>query len=148
MSINKVILLGRVGRDVEVRDINGTKCATFTLATSEKYKDRNGEVKELTEWHNIVAWRQTADICEKYVKKGDQLFVEGRIKSRTWETDRGEKRYATDIIADKVELLSMPQATQSQPTQPVKQTSAPQARVQSTPIVDDLPPDDSGLVFI
>lgn len=147
MSINKVILLGRVGKDVEVRDINGTKCATFTLATSEKYKDRNGEVKELTEWHNIVAWRQTADICEKYVKKGDQLFVEGRIKYRSWETDRGEKRYATDIFADKVELLGKPQATQSQPTQPVKQTPAPQARVQTTPIVDDLPPDDSGLPF-
>ena len=68
MSVNRVILLGRIGKDVEVRDINGTKCATFTLATSEKYKDRNGEVKELTERHNIVAWRQTADICEKYVK--------------------------------------------------------------------------------
>ena len=153
MSVNRVFLLGRVGKDVEVRDINGTKCATFTLATSEKYKDRNGEVKELTEWHNIVAWRQTADICEKYVKKGDQLFVEGRIKSRTWETERGEKRYATDIVADKVELLGKPQATQSQPTQsqptqPVQQTSAPQPRAyQSTSIVDDLPPDDSGLPF-
>lgn len=147
MSINSVTLLGRVGKDVEVRDVNGTKCASFTLATSEKYKDRNGEVKELTEWHNIVAWRATADICEKFVRKGDQLCVIGRIKYRSWETDRGEKRYATDIFADKVELLSKPQATQSQPTQPVKQTSAPQARVQSTPIVDDLPPDDSGLPF-
>lgn len=147
MSICKVILLGRVGKDVEVRDINGTKCATFTLATSEKYKDRNGEVKELTEWHNIVAWRQTADICEKFVKKGDQLFVEGRIKSRTWETDRGEKRYATDIIADKVELLSKPQATQSQPTQPVQQTSAPQARVQSTPMPPAGDPQDDDMPF-
>lgn len=147
MSINSVTLLGRVGKDVEVKDINGTKCASFTLATSEKYKDRNGEVKELTEWHNIVAWRATADICERFVRKGDQVCVMGRIKYRSWETDRGEKRYATDIFADKVELLSKPQATQGQPTQPVKQTPAPQARVQSTPIIDDLPPDDSGLPF-
>ena len=147
MSINSVTLLGRVGKDVEVRDVNGTKCASFTLATSEKYKDRNGEVKELTEWHNIVAWRATADICEKFVRKGDQVCVMGRIKYRSWETDRGEKRYATDIFADKVELLSKPQATQGQPTQPVKQTSAPQARVLTTPIIDDLPPDDSGLPF-
>ena len=147
MSVNRVFLLGRVGKDVEVRDINGTKCASFTLATSEKYKDRNGEVKELTEWHNIVAWRATADICEKFVRKGDQVCVMGRIKYRSWETDRGEKRYATDIFADKVELLSKPQATQGQPTQPVKQTSAPQARVLTTPIIDDLPPDDSGLPF-
>ena len=127
--------------------VGDKKVATINLATSEKYKDRNGEVKELTEWHNIVAWRATADICEKFVRKGDQVCVMGRIKYRSWETDRGEKRYATDIFADKVELLSKPQATQGQPTQPVKQTSAPQARVLTTPIIDDLPPDDSGLPF-
>lgn len=143
MSICKVILLGRVGKDVEVRDINGTKCATFTLATSEKYKDRNGEVKELTEWHNIVAWRQTADICEKYVKKGDQLFVEGRIKSRTWETDRGEKRYATDIVVDKIELLSKPSAPQSQSAP----APAPQPRVQSVPLPQAGAPEDGDLPF-
>ena len=143
MSVNKVILLGRVGKDVEVRDINGTKCATFTLATSEKYKDRNGEVKELTEWHNIVAWRQTADICEKYVKKGDQLFVEGRIKSRTWETDRGEKRYATDIVVDKIELLSKPSAPQSQSAP--RPAPAPQQIVQSAPLSPAGEPEDGDL---
>lgn len=137
MSVNRVVLLGRIGKDVEVRDINGTKCATFTLATSEKYKDRNGEVKELTEWHNIVAWRQTAEICEKYVKKGDQLFVEGRIKSRTWETDRGEKRYATDIVADKIELLSKPQSA----------SAAPQPRVQSVPLPPAGDPEDGDMPF-
>ena len=145
MSINSVTLLGRVGKDVEVRDVNGTKCASFTLATSEKYKDRNGEVKELTEWHNIVAWRATADICEKFVRKGDQVCVQGRIKYRSWETDRGEKRYATDIFADKVELLGKPQATQSQPT-PAPAPRPAQHKVQSVPLPpagesegDDLP---------
>ena len=141
MSVNRVILLGRIGKDVEVRDINGTKCATFTLATSEKYKDRNGEVKELTEWHNIVAWRQSADICEKYVKKGDQLFVEGRIKSRTWETDRGEKRYVTDIVVDKIELLSKPSAPQGQSAP----ASTPQPRVQSVPLPQAGAPEDGDL---
>ena len=99
MSFNKVILIGNVGKDTEVRHLEtGAAVASFTLATTERYKNRNGELQDQTEWHNIVVWRQTADICEKYVKKGDQLFVEGRIKSRTWETDRGEKRYATDMM--------------------------------------------------
>ena len=146
MSICKVILLGRVGKDVEVRDINGTKCATFTLATSEKYKDRNGEVKELTEWHNIVAWRQTADICEKYVKKGDQLFVEGRIKYRSWETDRGEKRYATDIFADKVELLGS-KKEESAPVPVATPAPAPQPRVQSVPLPSAGEPEGDDLPF-
>ena len=143
MSINKVILLGRVGRNPEIKDVNGAKVAQFSLATSEKYKDRNGEVKELTEWHNIVAWRQSADICEKYVKKGDQLFVEGRIKSRTWETDRGEKRYVTDIVVDKIELLSKPSAPQSQSAP----ASAPQPRVQSVPLPQAGAPEDGDMPF-
>lgn len=146
MSINSVTMLGRVGKDVEVKDINGAKCATFTLATSEKYKDRNGEVKELTEWHNIVAWRATADICEKFVHKGDQVCVMGRIKYRSWETDRGEKRYATDIHADKVELLSKPQATQSQPT-PSPAPHTAQQRVQSVHIPPAGEPQDDDMPF-
>ena len=106
MSINKVILLGRVGRNPEIKDVNGAKVAQFSLATSEKYKDRNGVTQEKTEWHNIVTWRNTADICEKYVHSGDQICVEGKIQYRQWETDKGEKRYSTDIVADRIELLS------------------------------------------
>ena len=104
--MNTVILIGRVGRNPEIKDINGVKCATFSLATSERYKDRNGNAQEVTEWHNIVTWRATADIAERFVKSGDQLCVEGKIKYRTWETDRGGKRYATDIVADRIQLLS------------------------------------------
>ena len=140
MSVNSVTLLGRVGKDVEVKDINGTKCATFTLATSEKYKDRNGETKELTEWHNIVSWRQTADICEKYVRKGDQVCVLGKIKYRSWETDRGEKRYSTDIIADRVELLGKKDNLSA--PKPV-----PQQRAQSTPLPPAGEPEDDDLPF-
>ena len=88
MSVNKVILVGNVGRDPEVRYLDGgqqgqqTKVATFTLATSERYKDRNGELRENTEWHNIVAWRQPADVCEKFVKKGTQLYIEGKLRTQ------------------------------------------------------------------
>lgn len=142
MSVNRAILLGRVGKDVEVKEVGGVKCAAFTIATSERYKDKNGEVKENTEWHNIVAWRTTADICERFVRKGDQVYVEGKIKYRTWESN-GEKRYATDIVADKVELLAKREANAG-----AQHEAAPAApRVSSTPIVDDLPPDDDGQPF-
>lgn len=141
MSVNKIFLLGRVGKDVEVKEVGGVKCAAFTIATSERFKDKNGEVKENTEWHNIVAWRVTADICERFIHKGDQVYVEGKIKYRTWESN-GEKRYATDIVADKVESL-----TKREGSSEVQQTAAPSAPRVTTPIVDDLPPDDSGLPF-
>lgn len=103
--MNTVILIGRVGRNPQIKDINGAKCATFSLATSERYKDRNGNAQELTEWHNIVCWRATADIAERFVKSGDQLCVEGKIKYRQWETEKGENRYSTDIVADRIHLL-------------------------------------------
>ena len=108
--MNKVILIGRVGKTPEIKEINGVKCAIFSLATSERYKDRNGNAQEVTEWHNIVVWRATAEYCEKYVSVGDTLCIEGKIKYRTWETDRGEKRYATDIVADHLQTLGRKQA--------------------------------------
>ena len=103
--MNKVVLIGRTGRNPEVKDINGVKCATVSLATSERYKDRNGNAQEVTEWHNIVCWRAAADICERFVRSGELLCIEGKIKYRSWETDRGEKRYATDIVAEHIHLL-------------------------------------------
>lgn len=118
MSINKAILLGRVGKDPEIKDINGVKCAMFTLATGERYKDRDGNDKEDTQWHSIVAWRQAADIVERFVKKGDPLFIEGRIKYRSWENDKGEKRYATDVFADRVELLGKRESSGKPSPQP------------------------------
>lgn len=109
MSLNKVILIGNAGKDPEVRYLDGqsgsAKVAQFTLATTEKYKDKNGETKENTEWHNIVAWRALADVIEKYVRKGTQLYIEGRIRTRSWQTQTGEKRYTTEIMADNLQLL-------------------------------------------
>lgn len=143
MSVNKVILLGRVGKPVEVRDTDKGKVATFTLATSESYKDRDGNKKENTEWHNIVAWKATAEIAEKFVQKGSQVFLEGKIRTRSWDKD-GEKRYITEIIAEKIELLGSKTSQDVQESQPKR--FDPHA-VKSTPIVDDLPPDDDGLPF-
>ena len=109
MSLNKAMLIGNVGKDPEVRYLDGSngqaKVATFTLATTERYRDRNGETRENTEWHNIVAWRNTADVVEKYVKKGTQVYIEGRIRTRSWDDQTGNKRYTTEIMADTLQLL-------------------------------------------
>ena len=111
MSLNKVMLIGNVGRDPEVRYLEGgsaqggSKVATFTLATTERYRDRNGEMRENTEWHNIVAWRNSADIAEKYVKKGTQLYIEGKLRTRSWTDQAGVKKYTTEINVDTLQLL-------------------------------------------
>ena len=108
MSLNKVMLIGNVGKDPEVRYLESSgnaKVATFTIATTERYKDRNGETRENTEWHNIVAWRNTADVVERFVKKGTQVYIEGRIRTRSWDDQSGNKRYTTEIMADNLQLL-------------------------------------------
>lgn len=123
MSVNKVILIGNVGRDPEVRYLdNGVAVATLTLATSERgYTLQNGtQVPERTEWHNIVLWRGLAEVAEKYVRKGDKLYVEGKIRTRSYDDQNGVKRYVVEIFADNMEMLSAPrqagaQASQSQP---------------------------------
>lgn len=105
-GVNKVILVGRLGADPEVRTLeNGTKVSSIRLATSERYKDRNGNQQESTEWHNVVLWRGLADITEKYLKKGDQVYIEGRIKTRKWTDKDGNDRYSTDIVANEMTML-------------------------------------------
>lgn len=105
-GVNKVILVGNLGRDPELSYLpSGQSVAKFSLATSRSYKDKNGEMKTDTEWHNIVAWGRTGEICAQYLKKGSQAFVEGRIQSRTWEGRDGQKRTSVDIVAENVVLL-------------------------------------------
>src|SRR6187431_2468372 len=106
-GVNKVILVGRLGKDPEVRSLeNGATVANFTLATSETYKDKTtGEKKEITDWHNIVLWRGLAEIAQKYVHKGDMLYIEGKMRTRSWEKD-GVTRYTTEVIGDNMNLLS------------------------------------------
>lgn len=106
MSVNKAILVGNVGNDPEVRYLEGgTAVARFSLATSETYKNRQGEKVTQTEWHNIVAWRGLAELAEKYITKGRQLFVEGRITNRSWDDKDGNKRYTTEIVATAIQML-------------------------------------------
>lgn len=105
-GVNKVILVGRLGADPEVRTLeSGTKVASIRVATSERYKDRNGNQQESTEWHNVVLWRGLADVTEKYLKKGDQVYVEGKIKTRKWTDKDGNDRYSTDVVADEMTML-------------------------------------------
>ncbi len=104
--LNKVMLIGNVGKDPEVRHLeSGVSVTTLTLATTERYKDRNGEMKEQTEWHNVVLWRGLADIAERFVRKGSQIYIEGKIRSRSWEDQSGQKKYTTEIVADAMQLL-------------------------------------------
>lgn len=105
-GVNKVILVGRLGKEPEVRTLdNGAKVASFPLATSESYNDKNtGERKEITEWHNIVMWRGLAELAEKYLEKGREVYIEGRLQTRTYEQDSVTK-YRTEIIANQMQFL-------------------------------------------
>ena len=112
MSLNKVMLIGNVGRDPEVRYLEGnsgvqnaTKVASFTLATTERYRDRSGELRENTEWHNIVAWRNSADLAEKFIRKGTQVYIEGKLRTRSWTDQQGVKKFTTAVGVDKTQWL-------------------------------------------
>ncbi|PTN09878.1 single-stranded DNA-binding protein [Mangrovibacterium marinum] len=121
MSVNKVILIGNVGQDPEVKHLDkDVTVARFPLATSESYTAKNGEKVTATEWHNIVVWRGLAKVVEQYVHKGDKLYLEGRIRTRSWDDKDGNKRYTTEINVDNMEMLTPKgQSTGAQ------QTSAP-----------------------
>ena len=175
MSLNKVMLIGNVGKDPEIRYLDGnnpnqgaTKVAQFTLATTERYRDRNGELRENTEWHNIVAWRNSADVAEKFIRKGTQLYIEGKLRTRSWTDQTGNKRFTTEVAVDNLQLLgkrtdnpgaSEPgrpstssgtgfqpqQPVYQQPQQPVYQQPAPQQPAPQQPIdlsIGDNPTDD------
>ena len=105
-SLNKAILIGNLGADPELREMpDGTKMAKFSIATTETYKNREGEKVSNTEWHNIVLWRGLANVAEQYLRKGDSVLIEGKIKNRSWEDDNGVKKYATDIQGDNMTML-------------------------------------------
>ena len=105
-GINKVILVGHLGKDPEVRYLEGgSVVANFTLATSESYKDKSGKRVDQTEWHNIVVWRGLAEVAEKYLKKGMQIYLEGKIRSRSWDDKDGNKKYTTEILGDSFTML-------------------------------------------
>jgi single-strand DNA-binding protein len=142
-GVNKVILVGRLGKDPEVRNLeNGVTVVNFSMATSEAYKDKTtGDRKEVTEWHNIVLWRGLADVAAKYLHKGDMVYIEGKLKTKSWEKE-GVTRYTTEIIGDNMTMLSSKSAgaggdyakSTSSPD-----TSAPAPRPTADHTSDDLP---------
>ena len=139
MSVNKVILIGNVGKDPDVRYLdNGVAVATFSLATTERgYTLQNGtQVPDRTEWHNIVLWRVLAQTAEKYVHKGDKLYIEGKIRSRSYDDQNGIKRSIVEIFADNMEMLT-PRGTAQPQQQPMQQQSVQQPVVENPS--DDLP---------
>jgi single-strand DNA-binding protein len=145
-GVNKVILVGRLGKDPEVRALeSGATVARFTMATSEAYKDKTtGERKEITEWHNIVLWRGLADIAGKYLHKGDQVYIEGKLRTRSWEKE-GVTRYTTEIVGDGLTLLGSRSGGGSAGNQEYSsKTNGPAAESLNQPLRDnpDTPSDD------
>ena len=147
MSVNKVILIGNVGKDPEIRHLDSNvSVASFSLATSEVYNNKAGEKVTQTEWHNIVCWRNLANLAEKFIRKGSQVYIEGRIRSRTYDASDGSKKTAYEIYADEVRLLDRKASSNSTPPDPTAevkriaqepQPSAGYTEQEGTP--DDLP---------
>lgn len=154
--VNKVILIGNVGMDPEVRAMEGgVKVARIRLATTERYRDRqSNENKEHTEWHTITLWRGLADVVDNYVRKGSQIYVEGRLRTREWTDQQGNKRYTTEILADTMNLLGRraeggqvsdnigTYTAQPRPAAPASQPAQPQYQQPAAPAVPQEDPDD------
>ena len=118
--VNKVIIVGNLGHDPQLRQMeNGTEIATFSVATSEKWKDKNGEKQSKTEWHKIVAFGKVAEIIGKYLGKGSKVYIEGKLQTRSWEDDAGQKKYTTEIVMNgfdsKLEMLGENKKAETSP---------------------------------
>ena len=139
-SLNKVLLIGNLGKDPEVRHLeNGRAVANFSLATSETYKNKQGERVTNTEWHNIVLWSPIAEIAEKFLKKGNQVYIEGKLTSRSWDDQDGNKRYTTEVVGNNLTLLGTKSDGESGGSSNMSQSS--ESEVTSIPQddSDDLP---------
>ncbi|HKZ22161.1 MAG TPA: single-stranded DNA-binding protein [candidate division Zixibacteria bacterium] len=124
-GINKVILIGNLGKDPELRYTpNSQAVATFSLATNRKWKDKGGQPQEQTEWHNVVAWGKQAEICKEYLKKGSSVFIEGRIQYRTYDDKDGNKKYITEIVARSVQMLGRKGEAKEEPVSQDLESSA------------------------
>lgn len=138
-GINKVILVGNLGKDPEIRSLeSGRKVANFSLATTESYKDKNGERVDQTEWHNIVFWGPIAEVIEKYLKKGSQIYVEGKIRTRSYEDKEGVKKYITEILGEKMTMLGGGSRSESSATNG-KSVAQPVGQTFESDSEDDLP---------
>ena len=135
-GVNKVILIGNLGKDPEVRYLDsGVVVANFSLATTENYKNKEGERVSLTEWHNIVLWRGLAEVAEKWLKKGSSVYIEGKIRNRKWEDKEGNTRYTTEILADNMTMLGKKEDSSAEKTE----TTPEQECIPQEEKGDDLP---------
>lgn len=140
MSVNKVILIGNLGKDPEVRFTpNGRAVARFPIATSEFWNDAEGNRQERTEWHNIIVWGKQGETCAQYLAKGRQVYVEGSIRSRSYDDKSGTKRYVTEIIAQRVRFLGGGGGTRVAPEAESEPAAEPAAGGQTPPFDDDIP---------
>ncbi|RMH61669.1 MAG: single-stranded DNA-binding protein [Calditrichaeota bacterium] len=144
-TVNKVILLGRLGKDPEMRYApSGMAIATFSLATNHRQKNKDGEWEEKTEWHNILAFNKTAEVAGEYLRKGKLVFVEGRLQTSSWEDDKGQKRYRTEIVVNDLQMVGSrgdeqggaPQASRPSQSKPAEEAPAAADNAQDE---DDLP---------
>lgn len=139
-SLNKVTLIGRLGKDPEIQRFDeNMMVAKFSIATSESYKDKTGNLIENTEWHNIVIWRKLAEIAEKFLKKGSMVYLEGKLRSRSWDDKDGTKRYTTEIVADNFIMLDKKSDSYNNNVVSSDATPAKTNEKTSTESVDDLP---------
>jgi single-strand DNA-binding protein len=137
MSVNKVILLGRLGQDPELKYTpGGSPVCNFSLATTESWTDKAGQKQEKTEWHKIVVWGKLAELCNQYLAKGRQAFLEGRLQTRAWDDKDGNKRYTTEILASTVQFIGGPSATTNNNTS-VDSTYSQPAPAQDYQIASD-----------
>jgi len=147
MSLNKVMVIGRLGQDPELKYTpGGAAVCNFSVATSENWTDKSGQKQERTEWHRIVVWGKLAELCNQYLAKGRQAFIEGRLQTRSWEDKEGQKRYTTEIMANTVQFLDSKQtaganATQTNSEKPAAETNAPVYNIESQESFasDDIP---------
>ncbi len=145
MSVNKVILVGNVGKDPDIRYFdNDQAVANFTLATTDRgYKTRDGqEIPDRTEWHNIVAWRGLAKIVESYVKKGTQIFVEGKLRTRSYDDQNGVKKYVTEIFADNIQLLGRKPGSENQTTANTESQPQQASQITKPPVYEQQSSDE------
>ena len=143
MSVNKAILVGNLGKDPEVRFTNtGSAVANFSIATSEVWNDRDGKRQERTEWHNIIVWGKQGETCAQYLAKGRQAYIEGSIRSRSYDDKNGQKRYITEIIAQRVRFLGGGGGTRVAPEAEAEtpgEAPAAAGGAQTPPFDDDIP---------
>ena len=135
-GVNKVILIGNLGKDPEVKYLeSGVAVANFSLATTESYKNKEGERVSQTEWHNVVLWRGLAEVAEKWLKKGSSVYIEGKIRNRKWEDKDGNTRYTTEILADNMTMLGKKEDSSAEKTE----TTPEQESIPQEEKGDDLP---------